>query len=410
MWPGFHAARTPDKAAIIMAGSGEVVTYAELDAASNRLAQLLYARGLRWGDHIALCMENCAALPRGDVGGAALGAGVHADQLPPHRRGDGVHRRRLRRAGADRQRRARATRRRRWPRSSARTVHDPARRSAARCPATSATRTPSPASRRRALAEELEGAPMLYSSGTTGRPKGVAQPHPRMPMGTPLPIVEGFCRLYAVGADTVYLSPAPLYHAAPLHFSMSILRAGGTVVVMERFDPEEALALIERYQVTHSQWVPTMFVRLLKLAGGRAPAPRSLVAPHRHPRRRAVPGGGEGADDRLVGADPVRVLLVHRGHRRDHHRQRRMAGAQGLGRPRARRHHAHPRRRRPRAAARRGGPRLLRAGHRRCRSRYHKDPDKTARAAQRARLGDRSATSATSTPRATSTSPTARTS
>src|SRR5512143_313147 len=60
MWPGFHAARTPDKAAIIMAGSGEVVTYAELDAASNRLAQLLYARGLRWGDHIALCMENCA--------------------------------------------------------------------------------------------------------------------------------------------------------------------------------------------------------------------------------------------------------------------------------------------------------------------------------------------------------------
>ena len=63
----------------------------------------------------------------------------------------------------------------------------------------------------------------------------------------------------------VYLSPAPLYHAAPLRFCMSVHQVGGTVIVMERFDPEEALALIQRYQVTHSQVVPTMFVRMLKL-------------------------------------------------------------------------------------------------------------------------------------------------
>ena len=67
-------------------------------------------------------------------------------------------------------------------------------------------------------------------------------------------------------ADCVYLSPAPLYHSAPLRFCMGVHRGGGTVVIMERFDAEEALALIERYQVTTSQWVPTMFVRMLKLA------------------------------------------------------------------------------------------------------------------------------------------------
>ena len=106
---------------------------------------------------------------------------------------------------------------------------------------------------------------MLYSSGTTGRPKGIAHAHPRIAVGTPLPTVDGFARLYGFAADTVYLSPAPLYHAAPLHFCMNVQRLGGTVVVMERFDPRHALALIERYRVTHSQWVPTMFIRMLKL-------------------------------------------------------------------------------------------------------------------------------------------------
>ncbi len=128
---------------------------------------------------------------------------------------------------------------------------------------------------------------MLYSSGTTGRPKGVAQPHPRLPMGSNAAADGELLPLYAVGGDAVYLSPAPLYHAAPLHFCMSILRAGGTVVVMERFDPTEALALIARYQVTHSQWVPTMFVRLLKLRRTSAGATiwRRTASPSTPPRR-----------------------------------------------------------------------------------------------------------------------------
>ena len=71
--------------------------------------------------------------------------------------------------------------------------------------------------------------------------------------------------VYGWGEDTIYLSPAPMYHAAPLAFSLNVQRFGGTVVIMEHFDAAEAIALIERDQITHSQWVPTMFVRMLKL-------------------------------------------------------------------------------------------------------------------------------------------------
>jgi fatty-acyl-CoA synthase len=107
---------------------------------------------------------------------------------------------------------------------------------------------------------------MLYSSGTTGKPKGVEAPlagyqiHERYDGLTPL-----LKPLYNFDTDAVYLSPAPIYHAAPLKFSAAVHALGGTVVLMERFDAEDALAAIERYRVTHSQWVPTMFVRMLKL-------------------------------------------------------------------------------------------------------------------------------------------------
>jgi fatty-acyl-CoA synthase len=115
-------------------------------------------------------------------------------------------------------------------------------------------------------ADQPRGADLLYSSGTTGRPKGIRPPLPDRQVTEPGDsLVAVFGTRYGFGPDTVYLSPAPVYHAAPLRFVATVQATGGTVVMMESFDPEAALAAIERYRVTHSQWVPTMFVRMLKL-------------------------------------------------------------------------------------------------------------------------------------------------
>jgi acyl-CoA synthetase (AMP-forming)/AMP-acid ligase II len=115
------------------------------------------------------------------------------------------------------------------------------------------------------IEDEQEGADLLYSSGTTGRPKGVKQHLPRQPAGTSNALVALLKGLYGVDENSVYLSPAPFYHAAPLRFCMSSQRLGATCVLMEHFDAAAALELIERYRVTTSQWVPTMFIRMLKL-------------------------------------------------------------------------------------------------------------------------------------------------
>ena len=117
------------------------------------------------------------------------------------------------------------------------------------------------------LGEELEGSVMLYSSGTTGRPKGVRRPFIAAPAGDPKATIAnvGLAMLFGMKEGDVYLSPAPLYHAAPLAFSSAQHRIGATVVVMRSFDAEEALRIIETQAVTTSQWVPTHFKRLLSL-------------------------------------------------------------------------------------------------------------------------------------------------
>ncbi len=113
--------------------------------------------------------------------------------------------------------------------------------------------------------DESLGTPMLYSSGTTGRPKGIVRPLPIQPPAEELPLFTFLSNLWQYREDMIYLSPAPLYHSAPQAAVSLTIRKGGTVIIMERFDPVEYLQLIEQYQVTHTQLVPTMFSRMLKL-------------------------------------------------------------------------------------------------------------------------------------------------
>nr|WP_280437204.1 acyl-CoA synthetase [Nocardia carnea] len=264
MTPGWHAHRTPGRAAIIMASSGQTVTYRELEERSIRGARALRTRGLRPGDHIAILMENNAAyleiawaaqrcglyytainwhLTAGEVqyilddcGATALIAG---DTVAEAIGGLDLSRISVRIAGA-----------------GDIPGFEPYADVLAREPADPLG------------ADECEGREMLYSSGTTGAPKGIRKPLPATPLGdpsaAPVQIAQGL--LVSGGtADAVYLSPAPLYHGAPLIFSMSWHRLGATVVITERFDPRQCLELIERHRITHTQMVPTMFVRMLRL-------------------------------------------------------------------------------------------------------------------------------------------------
>ena len=180
------------------------------------------------------------------------------------------------------------------------------------------------------LDDETEGSLMLYSSGTTGHPKGILPPLSGAPFGTG-GVVDALVGMYGFGVGTRYLVPAPLYHAAPLGWSMGAQRAGGTVVVLERFDPTVALAAIEEHRVTHAQFVPTHFVRMLKLDEAARTAPRPVEPPDGDPRRRPLPGRGQAPDARVVGPDHPRVLLGQRGRRLLRRRPRRVARAPGHG-------------------------------------------------------------------------------
>ncbi|WP_068078432.1 acyl-CoA synthetase [Novosphingobium lentum] len=258
--PSAHAETRPDRAAVIMAGSGRVVTYRELDEASNRFAHLLRARGLQIGDTVAFCLENeaeffalCWGAQRAGLVYVAISCRLTAPEIA-YIAGDSG-------AGLLVGSAALAT------------VLDDVARLAPAVPQLrlggsgaldlGAALDAMPAT---PVADERAGRDMLYSSGTTGKPKGVLVPLPEDPaIGGGNSLMALASDAFGIGGDAVYLCPAPLYHAAPLRWSMTVHRLGGTVVVMEKFDPEAALQAIETYRVTDSQWVPTHFVRLLKL-------------------------------------------------------------------------------------------------------------------------------------------------
>jgi long-chain acyl-CoA synthetase len=256
-----YAAATPDKPAMISADTGEVLTFGELNEASNRMAQLLHARGLRRGDHLAILMENNLHFMEPVWAGFRSGLYVTTVNryLPPDEAAYIVND-----CGA------KAIVTSYEKRETAAGLLDLIPNCPIRLmvggtiPGWESYEEALAASSPEPLAEEWIGDSMLYSSGTTGRPKGILRPLPQLSAADAFKMRQQGNQ-YGYSQDTVYLSPAPLYHAAPLAFVLSVLAFGGTVVMMERFDADQALKMVEKYHVTHSQWVPTMFVRMLKL-------------------------------------------------------------------------------------------------------------------------------------------------
>jgi acyl-CoA synthetase (AMP-forming)/AMP-acid ligase II len=262
MHPGIHAASHPDKPAHIMAGSGETISYSELDARAWRLSRLMRARGLEPGDHVALFMENHPRFP--EVYWAAIRAGLYFTTVNRYLTGEEAAY-----IVNDSQSKLLIT---------SRKLADQAAKmlpEMADCPHRLMVDEAIPGyeSYQDAIQEHapdpiedtVKGAPMLYSSGTTGRPKGIIRPLSDRKIDEPDATDLLLGGIFKFSEDSVYLSPAPLYHAAPLGFSMATQALGGTAVILEKFDPLDALRAIETHRCTHSQWVPTMFTRMLKM-------------------------------------------------------------------------------------------------------------------------------------------------
>ncbi len=263
MYPGHWAKVKPDEIAYTMAYAGTSVTWRELDDRSNQCAQLLWDAGLRFGDHIAILMDNndrylevCWAAQRMGLFYTAINWHFTAEEAAYII--DDCDAEVL--VVSEATRAVAADLRDLTPRVKVRLVvggdldgYDRYEDAIAKYPA-----APVP--------DECEGTPMLYSSGTTGRPKGIEYNIRKEPMGQMPANLALMTNVFGFDDTSVYLSPAPLYHSAPLFYCMSTLRLGGRVIVMEHFDALDALRFIEQYAVTNSQWVPTHFVRMFKLS------------------------------------------------------------------------------------------------------------------------------------------------
>src|SRR6476659_2454188 len=264
MYTGKHARLRPLQPAFIMAGTGETVTYRELEARSNRLAHLFRNRGLKRLDHYSIFMENnsryletCGAGERSGLYYTCVNSYLTAGELAY--------------ILTNSQSRILIT---------SKLKLDVAREALKECPkielcivadgdgeserivglqeATAGLpNTP--------IEDESAGTSMLYSSGTTGRPKGILRPLPEQPPVQNLPLFEFLIKLWQYREGMIYLSPAPLYHSAPQAAVNLTIRLGGTAIIMESFDPERYLELVQQWGITHTQLVPTMFSRMLKL-------------------------------------------------------------------------------------------------------------------------------------------------
>ena len=263
MFPGVHIATTPDKPAVVMADTGWTQTFAELDAAANRLSRVFRAAGFEPGDHVALSMENhpryMEVLWGCEYAGliyTAASSRLTTDELAYILNDCGARGFITSKYMSEQAEELIEL----VPDLELRLMLDATIDGYESYEATVEAQSTDP------LEGRVAGTDMLYSSGTTGRPKGVMPAFEPEPLEERVTGVAGMLGLlFGMDATKIYLSPAPLYHAAPLRFCMSTLAIGATLVVMERFDAELYLKYIDQYDVTHSQVVPTMFVRMLKL-------------------------------------------------------------------------------------------------------------------------------------------------
>lgn len=261
-YPTAFAEATPHKIAFKMIGSGEEVTFKQLEERSNQAAQLFRACGLRQGDHIVILMENnrhflevCFGADRAGLYYTAINTHLLAHEAEYIARDCGAKLAVISQKYKDT---ANVLRKNvdaigRWfSVGGGIEGYDDWDTFAGR-----QSTTP--------ISDELQGLDMLYSSGTTGRPKGIKWPAPIQRPGERTMLIDLLCGLFAYDDQTRYLSPAPLYHAAPMRHSMTVIKRGGTAYIMEKFDAEAALRIIQDEAITHAQFVPTMFVRMLKL-------------------------------------------------------------------------------------------------------------------------------------------------
>ena len=266
MYPGNQAKKFSQRPAFIMAATGEEVVYEEFEKRSNRLAHYLRSKDLSFQDHYSVFMENnnrhletSAAGERSGLYYTCINSYLTSDELA-YLVGN----------------------------SESKIVITSISRleivinAIKKCPLVKSVLVVGAENIKlpegmydyveavskfpdTPIEDEMLGTAMLYSSGTTGRPKGILRPLPTQPPDQPLPILTFLSELWSFEEDMVYLSPAPLYHSAPQAAANFAIRKGATTIIMEKFDPLEFLKLVEKYRVTHSQLVPTMFSRMLKL-------------------------------------------------------------------------------------------------------------------------------------------------
>ena len=260
--PGVFALQTPDRPSIIIGETGEFVSFLALESISNQVAHLLRNLGLRRGDRVAILLENhLLYIP---IVWGAFRCGLRVVTIATHLTSDDVDfilgdsnasalftSSFMKSTIADLNMRG-IKQKNRFMLDGCDLGFRPFEEIINKLP-------------NFPVEDQSEGIEMLYSSGTTGRPKGIMKELPDGPFGVPAPGYKLIADLYSLDQKTVYLSPAPQYHAAPLLFVMRALRFGATVVIMRKFEAETALELIQKYKVTHSQWVPTMFIRMLAL-------------------------------------------------------------------------------------------------------------------------------------------------